>query len=149
MTYGTAPDPDAPPPQPGPNAAGEDPNAAYPAPAPPQGPMPPHPHPRQPWAGPAAPGQPGGPPPADRPSGTGLAVAAVVLGLLACALPLLPVNLDRLRQYVAFPPAVGGLVLAIGACTGHRRGKPLAVTGLVLCVLALALVAYMVTADAA
>ncbi|NLU75739.1 hypothetical protein HCC61_24320 [Streptomyces sp. HNM0575] len=56
--------------------------------------------------------QPAGSPPADRPLGAGLAVATVVLGLPACALPLLPVNLDRLRQYVAFPPTVGGLVLA-------------------------------------
>lgn len=95
----------------------------------------------QPWPGP---GGPGGPPQADRPLGPGLAVASVVLGLLACALPLLPVNMDLFRQYVTFPFALGGLVLGIGACTGNRRGRPLAVTGVVLCGLALGLGLFMV-----
>jgi len=81
--------------------------------------------------------------------GYGLAVAAVVLGLLACVLPLLPANLDLWRQYVALPPAVGGLILAIGGCTGHRRGKPTAVVGIVLCALALALAVFMIAARAA
>ncbi|MFC4494873.1 hypothetical protein ACFPA8_12080 [Streptomyces ovatisporus] len=147
MNYGPPPEPNESAPQP--EAAAPGPDVAYSSPVPPPGPVPPHPHPQQPWIGPSGPEWPGGRPPADRPMGPGLAVAAVVLGLLAWVLPLLPVNLDLLRQYVAFPPAVGGLVLAIGGCTGHRRGKPLAVAGAILCVLALVLVAYMVAGNAA
>lgn len=73
----------------------------------------------------------------------GLAVASVVLGIVACALPLLPFNMDTWRPYVTFPLGLGGLVLAIGACTGGRRGRPLAVTGVVLCGLALCLGVFM------
>ncbi|HWM36723.1 MAG TPA: hypothetical protein VNS49_06355 [Streptomyces sp.] len=133
MTYDPPPEPNAPAPQPA---------------APRQGPMPPHPHPQQPWINPNGPGRPGGSPPADRTRGVGLAVAAVILGLLACVLPLLPINLDLVRQYAAFPPALGGLVLAIGGCTGGRRGKPLAVAGVILCVLALVLGGAMVVGHA-
>jgi hypothetical protein len=97
------------------------------------GPPPPPPHP---------------PRPSDPPLGPGLAIAALLLGLLACTLPLLPFNLDRWRQFVAFPPALGGLVLAIGACTGHRRAKPLAVVALVVCVLGVGMTAFMVAGNA-
>lgn len=78
------------------------------------------------------------------PAGPGLAVASVVLGIVSCALPLLPFNMDTWRPYVTFPLGLGGLILAIGACTGGRRGKPLAVTGVVLCGLALCLGVFMV-----
>jgi hypothetical protein len=97
------------------------------------GPPPPPPHP---------------PRPSDPPLGPSLAIAALLLGLLACTLPLLPFNLDRWRQFVAFPPALGGLVLAIGACTGHRRAKPLAVVALVVCVLGVGMTVFMVAGNA-
>ncbi|WP_277400134.1 hypothetical protein [Streptomyces marispadix] len=93
---------------------------------------------------PPQPPQPGSHPPL----GPGLAIAALILGLLACTFPLLPFNLDRWRQFVAFPPAVGGLVLAIGACTGHRRAKPLAVIAVVVCVLGLGMTVFMVAGRA-
>jgi hypothetical protein len=102
------------------------------------------PHPQQGRAGSGGPAGHGGPPAAERPPGAGLAVASVVLGLLACALPLLPVAMDGVRQYVSFPFGLGGLVLAIGAFTGDRRGKPVALAGAVLCGLAVGLGLFMV-----
>jgi hypothetical protein len=113
MTYGPPPEPEAPPPGP---------NFGYAGP-------PPHPH--------AIPN--GGPPPVNRSQGAGPAVAAVILGLLGCVLPLLPIDLTGVRAYVALPLALPGLVLAVVGCAGHRRGKPLAVAGAVLSALALLL----------
>lgn len=129
MSYGPTP--------PEPNASAPGPNVPYSGPTPPQGPMPPHPPPQQPWTDPHGRGWPGGPRPVDRPKGFGLAVAAVILGLLACVLPFLPIDLTGVRHYVAFPFGLPGLVLAIVGCTGHRRGKPLAVAGAILSVLPL------------
>ncbi|WP_133806143.1 hypothetical protein [Kribbella caucasensis] len=82
------------------------------------------------------------------PKRAGLAVAAVILGLLGCVVPLLPINLDNLRAYTPFPFGLPGLVLAIVGCTGHRRGKPLAAVGAILSVLALILGAIMVIGNA-
>ncbi|RAJ58877.1 hypothetical protein K378_05111 [Streptomyces sp. Amel2xB2] len=122
MAYGPPPEPNEP--------------APHAAPPPPQ-PPPQQQHSPQPqqWGGASA---------AARTPGPGLAVASVVLGLVACALPLLPFNLDLVRQYLTFPFGFGGLVLAIGGCTGGRRGRPVAVTGIVLCGLALGMGVFMV-----
>ena len=106
---------------------------------------PPHPHqqqqqtghPPQPWTDPHGRTWPGGPPPAAPPKGSGLAVTAVILGLLGCVVPLLPINLDTIRAYSAFPFALPGLLLAILACIGPRRGKPLAVVAWILSALSL------------
>lgn len=89
----------------------------------------------QPWPGPG---------PAAPPKGVALAVAALVLGLLGCVLPLLPVDLTGVRAYVPFPFGLAGLVLGVLGCVGHRRGKPLAAIGVALSVLALALGMIMV-----
>ncbi|MFC3996133.1 hypothetical protein ACFOVU_09425 [Nocardiopsis sediminis] len=71
-------------------------------------------------------------------------MAAVVLGLLGCVLPFLPIDLTGVRPYIAFPFWSAGLATAIVACIGHRRGKPLAVAGAILSVLAMVLEAVMV-----
>jgi hypothetical protein len=110
--------------------------------------VPPHPHPQQPWDRPDVPGQPAGAPPERGPSGVWLAASALVLGLAALVIPLLPTNLLADRRFVALPLAVGGLVLAVGACTGRRRGKPLAVTAAVVCGLALFLGVWMLSMSA-
>jgi hypothetical protein len=73
------------------------------------------------------------------PKGVALAVAALVLGLLGCVLPLLPVDMTGVRAYVAFPFGVAGLALGVVGCVGRRRGKPLAAIGAGLSVVALAL----------
>ncbi len=112
MTHGPPPEPNA-----------------YAAPPPPQ----------QPWTDPHGREWPGGPPPAQPPKGPGLAVAAVVFGLIGCVVWALPVNLDRLRAYSPFPFALTGLVLAVVGCVGPRRGKPLAVIGWILSFIALIL----------
>ncbi|MBX9390808.1 hypothetical protein ACFPZ0_22690 [Streptomonospora nanhaiensis] len=134
MTDGPAPEPEAGAPAP---------HAASAHPAPPHGPPPPHLRPQQPWSRPAGAGWPGGPPPPP-PKGAGLAVAAVVLGLLGCVVPFLPVDLTGVRHYVAFPFWSAGLLTAVLGCLGRRRGKPLAAAGGALSVLALLLQVAMV-----
>ncbi|WUJ69277.1 hypothetical protein OG809_29740 [Kribbella soli] len=77
-------------------------------------------------------------PVAGQPKGTAmLGVLAFVLGLAALVAPFLPVDMTGFRQYAAFPLALPGVGLAIAGLIGARRGKPLAVVGAVLCVLAL------------
>lgn len=85
------------------------------------------------------PNGPGGPPPAARPRGFVLGAVALILGLLGCVVPLLPLDLTTERPYLPFPFALPGLVLAIAGCTGRRRGLPLAVAGAILSALALAI----------
>ena len=76
--------------------------------------------------------------PAEQPKGTSLlGVLAFVLGLAALVAPFLPIDMTGYRQYAAFPLALPGVGLAIAGLIGSRRGKPLAVVGAVLCVLAL------------
>lgn len=127
MTY--PPQPESHPPVPPPGAMPADPSLAYPPPP-------------QPGFHPPAPGWPGGPPPAP-PSGPGFAVAAMVLGLIGLVLPFLPVDLSGVRQFIALPFALPGLVLAIIGCIGPRKGKPLAVVGGIVSGLALILEAIM------
>ncbi|SCK42427.1 hypothetical protein [Streptomyces sp. WMMB 322] len=91
---------------------------------------------------------PGGGAAADRPKGFGAAVAAVVLGLAGCVLPLLPMDLTGVRAYVGLPSGVGGIILAIVAYRGHSRGKPLAMTGAILSALALVLWMIMTVGQA-
>ncbi|GAA4525958.1 hypothetical protein [Amycolatopsis samaneae] len=100
--------------------------------------------PNAPVPQPGGAGWPGGPPPADRPQGMGYAVAALVLGLCACVAPLLPVDLTGVRAYVAFPPGVVGVALGIIGCLGARRGKALAIVGMVLCGIGMLLGVIMV-----
>ncbi len=118
-----------PPPDPNFPAPPTGPAPGYPAPP---GPMAPPPHQ---WPGAAGPGWQGGPPPTGRP-GPMFAVAAVLLGLLAVSLPLLPnyviVDPTNLRPFIGVPFAVAGLVCGIVGCTGHRRAIGLAILGIVL-----------------
>ncbi|TCC65484.1 hypothetical protein E0H73_00615 [Kribbella pittospori] len=71
------------------------------------------------------------------PKGAGLGVAALIVGLLGCVVPLLPMNMDGIRAYTPIPFAVLGILLAVLGCIGRRRGKALAVVGWMLSVLAL------------
>ncbi|MEU0088994.1 hypothetical protein [Kribbella sp. NPDC006257] len=122
MSYGPPPEPNV--------------HPAPPQPYPPQ-PYPPQPYPHQPWTDPHGRGWPGGPPPVEPAKGFAVAAAALVFGLVGCVVPLLPINLDGIRQYTSFPFALPGLALAIVGCTGRRRGKPMAVVGGVLAAIAL------------
>lgn len=122
-----------------------DPNAAHFASSPSQGPMPPYHRARQPWINPDSPG---GPPSVDRPSGFGPAVAAVLLGLLGCVVPLLPIDMNLVRVFIAFPFAVPGIALAIVGCSGRRRGNSLAAIGGILSVIALVIGAAMIVGHA-
>jgi hypothetical protein len=72
-------------------------------------------------------------------------VLAFVLGLVALVAPFLPMDMTGFRQYAAFPFALPGIGLAIAGLIGARSGKPLAVVGAVLCVLALGIGAVMIT----
>ncbi|MGH3728478.1 MAG: hypothetical protein ACRDTU_06965 [Micromonosporaceae bacterium] len=84
----------------------------------------------------------------DHPKRAGLAVAAVILCFLGYVLPFLPIDLTGVRQYIAFPFGLAGFVLAIAGCTGHRRGKPLAVVAAILSVPVLLLGMVMVLGHA-
>lgn len=104
-----------------------------------------YPNPRQPWPNAHGAGWPGGAPPMPRPQGAGLAVVALVLGVLGCALPLLPMDLTGVRPWLPVPFGVAGLVFGILGCTGYRRGRPVAVLGVVLSVLAVVLGMIMIS----
>jgi hypothetical protein len=116
---------------PGPNVPPTGPGSPPPAAGAPNHPNVLPPPPYQPWAGPAAQGvQPAGPQ-----GGWGLAVAAIVLGVVSCAVPLHPFNIfigsygpEDLRV-LGLPLAIAGLVVGIGGCSGLRKGKALAASG--------------------
>ncbi|MFI7666378.1 hypothetical protein [Nocardia sp. NPDC049526] len=129
MPYSPPPDPTNPAWQPGAVVPG--PNAGYSAP------VPNPPQQQQPWVYANAHGWQGGPPPTDRRPGPWFAVAAVILGIVGCVLPFLPIDLTGVRPLVGLPFAIAGLVLGIVGCTGQRSAKALAVTGIILSVLAL------------
>ncbi|RDI51093.1 DUF4190 domain-containing protein [Nocardia mexicana] len=135
MTYGPPPEPADPAWQPGPSAG-------YSAPAAPGQHVQNAPH-QQPWANPGGQGWQGGPQPAERRPGIGLAVGAVLLGLVGCVLPLLPIDLTGIRPLVGLPFGLAGLVLGIVGCTGQRTGKGLAIAGIFLSTLALAVAVIM------
>ena len=90
-------------------------------------------------------GWPGGPPPppVGPAKGMSFAVAAVVLGLVGCVLPLAPFNFDGIRMYLPWVFGLPGLTVGIIGCIGRRRGKALAITGTVLSGLALVVGAIM------
>ncbi|MBO0840893.1 MAG: hypothetical protein J2O49_08745 [Sciscionella sp.] len=71
--------------------------------------------------------------------GPAFAVIALMLGIAGCVVPLLPIDLTGVRAFVAFPPAVLGAVCGIVGLATPRRGKPIAVIGLVLCLVAFVL----------
>lgn len=49
-----------------------------------------------------------------------------------------------MRPFVGLPFAMAGLILGIVGCTGQRRGKGLAVTGMILSAIALAVEFIMI-----
>ncbi|WP_433602136.1 DUF4190 domain-containing protein [Nocardia sp. CA-135953] len=128
MSYSPPPEPTNPTWHPGPNAG-------YSAPIPPPGPnlyqQP------QPWVSTNDPGWQGGPHATGQRQGPRFAVASAILGIIGCVLPFLPIDLTGVRPLVGLPFAISGLVLGIVGCTGQRSAKALAVTGIVLSVLAL------------
>ncbi|WIX83237.1 hypothetical protein QRX50_21985 [Amycolatopsis carbonis] len=80
------------------------------------------------------------------------AVLALVFGVLGLVVPFLPLPLDNVRVWIAFPFAVVGLALGIAGCVGRRPMKALAVIGIVCAGLALVagviMVGNRVAADA-
>ncbi|WP_433209548.1 hypothetical protein ACQP1G_34845 [Nocardia sp. CA-107356] len=134
MSYSPPPEPTNPPQYPGTATPG--PNAGYFTPPDPLYPNPPRP--QQSWDYPSGHGWQGGPQPTDRRHGMGLAVGAVLLGIIGCVLPFLPIDLTGVRPFIGLPFGTAGLILGIVGCTGQRRGKGLAVTGIVLSTMALA-----------
>ena len=75
----------------------------------------------------------------------GPGVIALVLGILGIVVPFLPIDLINGRGLLALPFGLVGLVFALIGCTGGRRGMGVAIAGLVLCVLALAIGIVMLT----
>ena len=84
-----------------------------------------------------------------RPMGSAVpSVLALLLGIAGLVAPFLPFSnlIDRfpVRQYLAFPFALPALALAIAGLAGNRRGKPAAVIGMLLALVALGVGAIMV-----
>ncbi|GIG66537.1 hypothetical protein Pen01_28320 [Phytomonospora endophytica] len=71
-------------------------------------------------------------------------MASVVLAFLGIVLPFLPIDLTGVRAFIALPLGLAGLAAAIVGLTGNRRGRPVAVAGIVLSVLVAALGAWMI-----
>ena len=100
-------------------------------------------YPPQPWGAPNAPGWPGGPAASQPAGGPWPGAIAVVLAVLGCTVPLLPVDMTNFRGFVPLPFGLAGLALGILGCTGNRRGKVLAAIGVVLSMLPLLMSAVM------
>lgn len=79
------------------------------------------------------------------PKGFGPAAAALILGLLGCVLLVFSLGIRNgdVPSCLAGLSGLLGLIPAIVGCTGHRRGKPLAVAGAILSGLALVLAVNM------
>lgn len=77
-------------------------------------------------------------------NGMWFGVVALVLGVLACGLPLAPFDLTGVRPYIALAPGLPGIAIGLMGATGRVRGRALAVTGLVLCGFGLVMSAIMV-----
>ncbi|GAA4900276.1 hypothetical protein LX16_0605 [Stackebrandtia albiflava] len=90
---------------------------------------------------PAAPGpfHPGGTVPTGRPGGAWPGIVAMAVGLFGCGVPFLPFDMTGFRHLIALPMGLAGLALAIFGCVGNRRGKPVAVAGIVVCLPVVAL----------
>ncbi|WP_218020206.1 hypothetical protein [Nocardia anaemiae] len=134
MSYSPPPEPTNPTWHPGAATPGR--NTGYSAPMPPQGPNPPQQ--QQFWVHTSDPRWQLGPQADDRRQGPWFAIGSVILGLIGCVLPFLPmIDLTGVRPLIGLPFAIPGLVVGIVGCTGPRRAKGLAVIGIILSVLAL------------
>ncbi|MFD2472747.1 hypothetical protein [Amycolatopsis silviterrae] len=103
---------------------------------PPQWPAQPPMPPQYPGYAPYPPVYPPAPAPAN---GVWLGTAALVLGLLGCVVPLLPIDLTGIRAYLALPFGLAGLACGIAGLVGRRTGKPLSATGVAVSAIALVL----------
>lgn len=122
---------------------------SYGQPSDPQGPPQHGPYPQQqaqgpyPHQQPGYYGSPGGGPTPEVQKGPLPAIGSLILGALACVVPLLPTygaalaSLEGLRPCLWFPFAIPGFVLAIIGLRGRRSGQLLAVFGAMFSVLAL------------
>lgn len=123
---------------------------SYGQPSDPQGPQQQGPYPHQQMPGPYPHqqqpgyyGSPSGAPAPEPRKGALPAVGSLILGVLACVVPLLPtytavlVSLEMVRPLLWFPFAIPGFVLGIIGLRGRRSGQLLAVFGAMFSVLAL------------
>ncbi|WP_162834492.1 hypothetical protein [Amycolatopsis circi] len=72
-------------------------------------------------------------------NGVWLGVAALVLGILGCVLPLLPIDLTGIRAYLALPFGLAGLACGLVGVIGQRTGKPVSAVGIAVSAIALVL----------
>ncbi|GAA1020409.1 hypothetical protein GCM10009565_08970 [Amycolatopsis albidoflavus] len=111
------------------------PGQAHP-PTPQPQPWPAQPNPQQyPGYSPYPPAHPG-PAPAN---GVWLGVAALILGILGCVLPLLPIDLTGIRAYLALPFGLAGLACGLVGVIGRRTAKPVSAVGIAVSAIALVL----------
>ncbi|MGW6929335.1 hypothetical protein ACWGE0_04660 [Lentzea sp. NPDC054927] len=75
-------------------------------------------------------------PSAQTTKGPALGLLALALGVAGVVVPLLPINLDGVRPYLAWVFGLPGFVVSILALVGPRQGKVFAAIGTLLSLLA-------------
>ncbi|MGW4484860.1 hypothetical protein ACWEOE_13570 [Amycolatopsis sp. NPDC004368] len=93
---------------------------------------------QQPWPGQAAQARQG----PEKSAAPG--ALALVFGVLGLVVPFLPLPLDHVRSWIAFPFAVVAFALGVVGCIGRRPVKALAVIGMMCATLALVVGVIMV-----
>ncbi|MBN9744646.1 hypothetical protein DMP23_26800 [Amycolatopsis sp. A1MSW2902] len=72
-------------------------------------------------------------------NGVWLGVLSLVLGVLGCVVPLLPIDLTGIRAYLALPFGLAGLAFGLVGVVGRRTGKPVSGVGIGVSAIALVL----------
>ncbi|SFP22160.1 hypothetical protein [Amycolatopsis rubida] len=72
-------------------------------------------------------------------NGVWLGVLSLVLGVLGCVVPLLPIDLTGVRAYLALPFGLAGLACGLAGVVGRRTGKPVSGVGIGVSAIALVL----------
>ncbi|MCG3757201.1 hypothetical protein [Amycolatopsis sp. Poz14] len=72
-------------------------------------------------------------------NGVWLGVSSLVLGVLGCVVPLLPIDLTGIRAYLALPFGLAGLAFGLVGVVGRRTGKPVSGVGIGVSAIALVL----------